>query len=390
MPARPASSSRSTNPEPTAACSSAARSSGSAWRRACRRRTRPARAWPSGPGRRQPRPPAATRRSSRLGRQLLAAGRCWPSAIGSCMAAGFRRSSADRRRGAGQACRAGAARAAAPAAQPGADPRRRPGGAAHAAGRLLRYGFPPQPASVGAGLRPAARITAAGVRRYGFHGLSYDYIVTRLRETEPELAAAPGDRPSRQRRQPVRATRRPSVASTMGFTALDGLMMGTRCGSLDPGVLLYLMQERGLDAEAIEDLLYDGPACSASPASPPTCAPCASPRRPRRPKRSPCSSTASCARSARWRPRLGGLDGLVFTAGIGENDAATALRSPPAAAGSAWNSMTRQPVGEGPISAAGAGHRLGPADRRGTHDRPLHQPDAGPLIAVKGRRPGRC
>src|SRR6202021_3106015 len=47
-----------------------------------------------------------------------------------------------------------------------------------------------------------------------------------------------------------------SVASTMGFTAVDGLMMGTRCGSIDPGVLLYMMQEHGMDAAAIEDLIY--------------------------------------------------------------------------------------------------------------------------------------
>jgi len=100
-------------------------------------------------------------------------------------------------------------------------------------------------------------LTAAGVRRYGFHGLSYDYIVHRLAETEPALARARlviahlGNGASLCA---VRDGR--SLASTMGFTALDGLMMGTRAGALDAGVLLYLMQERGLDAAAIEDLLY--------------------------------------------------------------------------------------------------------------------------------------
>ena len=100
-------------------------------------------------------------------------------------------------------------------------------------------------------------LTAAGVRRYGFHGLSYDFIVTRLRETAPMLARARliiahlGNGASLCA---VRDGR--SLASTMGFTAVDGLMMGTRSGALDPGVLLYLMQERGLDAAAIEDLLY--------------------------------------------------------------------------------------------------------------------------------------
>ena len=63
-----------------------------------------------------------------------------------------------------------------------------------------------------------------------------------------------------------------SVASTMGFTAVDGLMMGTRSGALDPGVLLYLMQERGFDAVGIEDCSTAAPGCWAFPGSPRTCA----------------------------------------------------------------------------------------------------------------------
>ena len=100
-------------------------------------------------------------------------------------------------------------------------------------------------------------LSDAGVRRYGFHGLSYDYIVSRLHETAPEIArsrliiAHLGNGASLCAVQDGK-----SVASTMGFTAVDGLMMGTRTGSLDPGVLLYLMQERGLDAAGIEDVLY--------------------------------------------------------------------------------------------------------------------------------------
>ena len=92
-------------------------------------------------------------------------------------------------------------------------------------------------------------ITAAGVRRYGFHGLSYDFIVSRLREIDPALATSRlviahlGNGASL-----CAVAQGRSVASTMGFTAVDGLMMGTRSGALDPGVLLYLMQERGLDA----------------------------------------------------------------------------------------------------------------------------------------------
>ena len=99
--------------------------------------------------------------------------------------------------------------------------------------------------------------TAAGVRRYGFHGLSYDYIVSRLDELDPALArgrliiAHLGNGAS------LCAVKEGlSVAGTMGFTAVDGLEMGTRSGSIDPGVLLYLVQERGMDIEAISDLLY--------------------------------------------------------------------------------------------------------------------------------------
>ena len=90
-----------------------------------------------------------------------------------------------------------------------------------------------------------------------FHGLSYEYIAARLRETEPALAggrvivAHLGNGASLCAMRDGR-----SVASTMGFTAVDGLMMGTRTGALDPGVLLYLMDERGMDARQIEELIY--------------------------------------------------------------------------------------------------------------------------------------
>jgi acetate kinase len=100
-------------------------------------------------------------------------------------------------------------------------------------------------------------LTKAGVRRYGFHGLSYQYIAKRLAETAPDMAkgrvlvAHLGNGAS------LCALRNgQSVATTMGFTAVDGLMMGTRCGSIDPGVLLYLMDERKMDARAIEDMIY--------------------------------------------------------------------------------------------------------------------------------------
>ncbi|MCB5196296.1 acetate/propionate family kinase [Deefgea salmonis] len=99
------------------------------------------------------------------------------------------------------------------------------------------------------------QITELGVRRYGFHGLSYEYITKVL----PQYAAQArrvvvlhlGNGASMCAIQDGQ-----SVASTMGFTAVDGLPMGTRCGNLDPGVVLYLMDELKMDVRAIEKLLY--------------------------------------------------------------------------------------------------------------------------------------
>ena len=96
-----------------------------------------------------------------------------------------------------------------------------------------------------------------GVRRYGFHGLSYEYIASRLREVAPHLAegrviaAHLGNGASLCAMQ-----NGVSINSTMGFTALDGLVMGTRCGALDPGAVLYLLQSRGMTAADVSDLLY--------------------------------------------------------------------------------------------------------------------------------------
>ncbi len=98
----------------------------------------------------------------------------------------------------------------------------------------------------------------SGVRRYGFHGLSYEYIASVLPALDPASASGRvvvlhlGNGASMCALSGGR-----SVATTMGFTGLDGLPMGTRSGSLDPGVLLYLMDERGLDARAIEKLIYE-------------------------------------------------------------------------------------------------------------------------------------
>jgi len=99
-------------------------------------------------------------------------------------------------------------------------------------------------------------LTDAGVRRYGFHGLSYEYIARVLPQHSNHadgriVVAHLGNGASM-----CAMVGRRSQATSMGFTAIDGLMMGTRSGALDPGVLLYLLQERGMDARALEKLLY--------------------------------------------------------------------------------------------------------------------------------------
>lgn len=100
-------------------------------------------------------------------------------------------------------------------------------------------------------------ITEHGVRRYGFHGLSYEYIASVLPQHDPVASAGRVVVAHLGNGASMCALRDGhSVASTMGLTALDGLPMGTRCGSLDPGVVLYLMRELALDADAIEALLY--------------------------------------------------------------------------------------------------------------------------------------
>ncbi|MFN7087175.1 MAG: acetate/propionate family kinase [Burkholderiales bacterium] len=100
-------------------------------------------------------------------------------------------------------------------------------------------------------------ITESGVRRYGFHGLSYEHIAGMLparlgdRADGRVVVAHLGNGASM-----CALLHRRCVATTMGFTALDGLMMGTRCGAIDPGVLFYLMREKAMSAIEVEDMLY--------------------------------------------------------------------------------------------------------------------------------------
>ena len=169
---------------------------------------------------------------------------------------------------------------------------------------------------------PAA-ITDLGVRRYGFHGLSYEYIADVLPTIDPKAAAGRtvvahlGNGSSMCAMVGGR-----SVASTMGFTAVDGLPMGTRCGNLDPGVVLYLIDELGMDARAIEELIYKKSGLlGVSGVSSDMRALLASDE-----PRARFAVELFCYRLARELGSLaaaaGGIDALVFTAGIGEHAAA--------------------------------------------------------------------
>jgi acetate kinase len=161
-----------------------------------------------------------------------------------------------------------------------------------------------------------------GVQRYGFHGLSYQYIASMLPRVAPDLAAGRvivAHLGSGASLCAMRGSR--SVDSTLGFTALDGLCMGTRAGALDPGVVLYLFQNLGLSASDVEDVLYRRSGLlGISGLS--------------NDMRVLLSSSEPAARLAvdyfvyraakeigAMAAVLGGVDGLVFTAGIGENSA---------------------------------------------------------------------
>jgi acetate kinase len=168
------------------------------------------------------------------------------------------------------------------------------------------------------------RLTEAGVRRYGFHGLSYEYLVSRLYALCPKLASGRVILAHLGNGASLCAVRHGrSVASTMGFTAVDGLMMGTRCGALDAGVILYLMREHQMDAAAIEDLIYrKSGLLGVSGIS--------SDMRTLRASSDPAAREAIglfvyriIREAGSLVAALGGIDGFVFSGGIGENDAAT-------------------------------------------------------------------
>jgi acetate kinase len=162
-------------------------------------------------------------------------------------------------------------------------------------------------------------ITASGVQRYGFHGLSYEYIARVMPLHLGDLADSRVIVAHLGNGASLCAMRnRKSVATTMGFTALDGLMMGTRCGTIDPGVLFYLMREQNMAAEQVEDLLYRRSGLLGVSGI-------SSDMRELLASDVPAAREAIdlfCYRTAReigsLTAALGGLDALIFTAGIGE------------------------------------------------------------------------
>lgn len=167
-------------------------------------------------------------------------------------------------------------------------------------------------------------LTAKGIRRYGFHGISYDYIAHELQRRDAKLASGRvivahlGNGSSLCAMQDGK-----SIATTMGFSALDGLMMGTRSGSIDPAVIFYLMRNEKMSADEVETLLYQKSGLlGVSGLS-----------NDMRTLRGAAAENAQ-ARDAldmfayrvtreigSLASALGGVDALVFTAGIGENDA---------------------------------------------------------------------
>jgi acetate kinase len=167
-------------------------------------------------------------------------------------------------------------------------------------------------------------ITESGVRRYGFHGLSYEYVSGKLREVAPDhsekriVIAHLGNGASL-----CAIHRGRSVASTMGFTAVDGLMMGTRCGSIDPGVLIYLMDERGLDARGLENLIYKKSGLLGVSGISSDMRTLRSSEDPRAREAIDLFIYRIVREIGSLSAALGGLDGLVFTGGIGQRDAKT-------------------------------------------------------------------
>ncbi len=203
------------------------------------------------------------------------------------------------------------------------------------------------------------RFYAEGVRRYGFHGLSYEFVASRLPQVAPQIAAGRvivahlGSGASMCALMGGR-----SVESTMGFTALDGLPMGTRPGQIDPGVVLYLIEEKRMTAAQVQDLFYRE--CGLKGLS-------GISNDVRELETSPDPRARFALDYFAYRvglhagllsAALGGLDAFVFTAGIGENSAGMRARIVEKLA---WLGSVLDPQANaaGSTSIAAGGSRIG-------------------------------
>ncbi|MCR6632017.1 MAG: acetate/propionate family kinase [Magnetospirillum sp.] len=186
------------------------------------------------------------------------------------------------------------------------------------------------------------QLTEEGVRRYGFHGLSYEFIARRLREIDPQAAAGKvvvchlGSGASMCGIKDGQ-----SVASTLGFTAVDGLPMGTRTGNLDPGVILYLLEQKGMNAKEIETLLYKRSGLLGVSGISNDMRVLLESSDPHAAEAVELFCYRICRELGSLAAAMGGLDALVFTAGIGEHSAPVREK---VCAASAWLGVDVDPA----------------------------------------------
>ncbi len=196
-----------------------------------------------------------------------------------------------------------------------------------------------------------------GVQRYGFHGLSYEFIARRLKALNPALAAGRvvachlGNGASM-----CAMYNGKSIASSMGFTALEGLPMGTRSGQIDPGVLLYLLQEKKMTAAVVESLLYKQSGLLGLSGVSSDLRVLAASDNPHAAEAIAYFIDRIGRELGSLAAALGGIDGLVFTAGIGEHSVDVRARVVRQAAwlGFQLDEQANAASKEGPISPAGA------------------------------------
>ncbi len=159
-----------------------------------------------------------------------------------------------------------------------------------------------------------------GIIRYGFHGLSYQYIASVLPEYAEKkvngrvIGSHLGNGASMCAMKNLK-----SVATTMGFTALDGLMMGTRCGNLDPGVVLYLLEEKGMAADEVTNLLYKESGLKGISGISYDMEDLLNSDKPEAKEAIDLFCYQAAMQLSGLVPTIGGLDVLVFTAGIGQH-----------------------------------------------------------------------